>query len=1030
MMPPGRRRNAAFSLPIALLALLFLFTSTASAASSVLGLDFGTLNLKAALVKPGIPLEIVLTKDSKRKESAAVAFKPNRDSSNQIIAELGTFPERLYGGDALALQGRMPGEVYPNLKPLLGLPWSGGAHEAVEAYKSRYPAVQAVQVREMGTTMFKSAAFAEGEMPWAVEELLAMELVNVRSNAEAMAGKGNTVEDVVITVPAFYTADERRAIERAASLAGLNVNALITDGLAVGLDYAKSRTFPEVTKGEKPEYHIVFDMGAGSTTATLMRFQGRSVKDVGRFNKTVQEVAVLGTGWDRTLGGDNLNQVILNDYVHKFLTKPVMKSRGIQMGEIKGNGRVMSRLWKEVEKARQVLSANSETSSSFEELLPDIDFRTKLNRADFEKLAEPFADRVAEPIKDALAAAKMSMSNVDSIILHGGAIRTPFVQRKLEEIAGGSAKLKSNVNSDESAVFGAAFKGAGLSPSFKVKEIRDSDIAGYAAGMTYTDNGKERKQQLFSATSPVGNGAATKQVTFKDKEDFHFTLYQVINDVERQVTRIQTDNLTASAKELNSKFGCEEKDMTTKFSIRLSAVDGLPEVLGGTVSCEVEGAVKGGSVGDTVKDWFGFGGKKGQEPLNEGEDEGPIEEVDAASSSTSATESGSTSVSSNTASTSTSKVPEKPKKRTESIPVAFSTSAQGNPQPAPEEIKRMRDRLAAFDRSDRMRYAREEALNVLESYTYYVRDFLGNTDYSSVSTEAMRDEVSKLLGTTRDFMESPSQVAKATEEMFKERLSGLKKLVEPIQSRRKEELARPEKVEALRGSLEQTEKLVEMVREQVEKASSASSKASEMEASKSSGGTSIPSESSTSAPASEFDDLEEPDTVTATTTEAPKYSSPADFSPYTEVDLKDVEGVYDSVSRWLTEKEAEQGKLNSHEDPVLLVKDIEAQANKLSTVMSDLIYKKMQKPKSSSSARKSKTSSSKTKSAKKGKKSSSSTEAPTEEETAASGKGKGGPFMTVGPDDDMPSEEEILQMVNKAKGKGGSGKKSSGKDEL
>lgn len=1000
-----------------LVALLFLFTTTASAASSVLGLDFGTLNFKAALVKPGIPLEIVLSKDSKRKETAAVAFKPTRDSKNNIIAEVGTFPERAYGGDALALQGRFPGEVFPNLKPLLGLPWTDGPSAAVDVYKSRYPAVQASQEEALGTTMIKSSAFVDSEMPWSVEELLAMELANVKRNAEALAGKGSSVEDVVITVPAFYTADEKRAIEKASDLAGLSVNALISDGLAVGLDYAKSRTFPEVTKGEKPEYHVVFDMGAGSTTATLLRFQGKTVKDVGRFNKTVQEVAVLGVGWDRTLGGDSLNQVILDDYVHKFLTKPAMKSRGMTADQVKSNGRLMARMWKDVEKARQVLSANAETSSSFEELLPEVDFRVKLTRADFEKLAEPFAKRVAAPVEDALAAAKLSMADVNSIILHGGAVRTPFVQRKLEEIAGGSSKLRSNVNADESAVFGAAFKGAGLSPSFKVKEIRDSDVAGYATGMTYTDSSKERKQQLFGATSPVGHGAATKQVTFKDKEDFVFGLYQVIDDVERPASRVHTDNLTASVKELGSNFGCEKGDISTKFSIKLSAVNGLPEVLGGTVSCEVEGSGK--KMGDTVKDWFGFGGKKDQEPLTDA-DEGPVEEVDATSTSFSSSGDSAT-TSSGSASTASSKVPEKPKKRTESIPIAFSVVAQGNAQPAPEEIKRMRDRLAAFDASDRARLAKEEALNVLESYTYYVRDFLSNTDYSSVSTDVMRDEVSKLLESTREFMES-GQAIKATEEVLKEKLSGLKKLVEPIQSRRKEAIARPEKVEALKSSLKQTEKLVEKVREQVQKASSASSKASELEASKSAEA----AESSTTAVSmDDDDDLEEAETAT-TTSNTPKYSSPADFSPYTEVDLMDVEKAYESVAEWLSEKEAEQDKLKPYENPVLLVKDIEAQATKLSTVMSDLVYKKMQKEKArSSSSSSKKASTSKTKSSSR-KAKSSTTEAPSAEGSKSAG---GKPqFMTVGTDDEMPSEEEILRMVSQAKG--GSGAKSTDRDEL
>lgn len=1003
MPPPGRRRIVALSPLSICLALILLFTSTASAAGSVLGLDFGTLNLKAALVKPGIPLEIVLTKDSKRKEAAAVAFKPNRDSNNNIVAELGTFPERAYGGDALALQGRFPGEVFPNLKPLLGLPGSESANDAVKAYKERYPAVQVEQIKELGTTLVKSSAFVDQEMPWSVEELLAMELVNIRQNSESMAGKGASVEDVVITVPAFYTADERRAIERAATLAGLDVNALITDGLAVGVDYAKSRTFPEVTKGEKPEYHLVFDMGAGSTTATLLRFQGKSVKDVGRFNKTVQEVAVVGTGWDRTLGGDSLTNVIVNDYITKFTTKSEASAQAIR-----SNGRAMSRLWKEAEKSRQVLSANTDTSSSFEELLPDTDFKTKMSRTDFEELAAAFADRVAEPINDALSAAKLEIKDITSIILHGGAVRTPFVQKKLEEIAGGSSKLRSNVNADESAVFGAAFKGAGLSPSFKVKEIRDSDIAGYAAGMTYTDGEKERKQTLFVATSPVGNGASTKQVTFKDKDDFSFSLYQQVGEVDRPVTRIETRNLTAGVKALKDKWGCEKDEIATKFSIKLSPINGLPEVLAGSVSCEVEGSGKGESLGDSVKDWLGFGKKKGdQEPLQDGE--GDIEEVEAiTSSSSSASDSSSSSASS-------SKVPEKPKKHTETIAVSFTISPQGNPQPSPEEMKRMSDRLAAFDRADRARFRREEALNVLESFTYYVRDFLSNIDYEPFSTKAQRDELSKLLTETRSFMEDPKAVTKATEESLKEKHKALRKLVDPVTSRRRESEGREEKVSLLRTSLDQTEKLVEMVRGQVQQAEKAQSSAEEFDASQ----TTSADSSTVTSPSSvddDFADLEEPDfssdaDASTTTPEiVPKYSGASQFSPYTNLDLTEVTEAYEKAKAWLDEKVAAQAKLSSHDEPVLLVKDIESKANELSEVMKDLLYKKMKAPPKSSSSKSSKTKSSSKKSGKKAAASSSDGD----EEVTSTSSGKPA-RITVNSEDEMPSEEEILEMVSAAR---------------
>ncbi|KAI7060655.1 hypothetical protein KC352_g43745, partial [Hortaea werneckii] len=274
-----------------------------------------------------------------------------------------------------------------------------------------------------------------------------------------------------------------------------------------------------------------------------------------------------------------------------------------------------------------------------------------------------------------------------------------------------------------------------------------------------------------------------------------------------------------------------------------------------------------------------------------------------------------------------------------------------NPQPAPDEVKRMRDRLAAFDRSDRARFAREEALNVLEAYTYFVRDFLGNEDYLTYATDAVRSEITKLLESARGFMEDPTQMAKAGEEVFRERLTGLKKLVEPIQQRRKEELVRPERVEKLRESLGQTSKMIDVVKEQIAKASAAASQAAE---------SATESGSTTASSSGDFDDLEEPDTASTTTTAKPKAT---DVSPYTEADLKSIEEAYETVTKWLSEKETEQKKLKSHEDPVLSARDLEAQASKLSNVMSDLLYKKAQRSKPSSS--KKPKSSSKTKSGKK-----------------------------------------------------------------
>lgn len=982
--------------------LLLLFTSTASAASAVLGIDLGTSYIKAAIVKPGTPLDIVLTKDSKRKEAAAVAFKPTSGAP----LELGSFPERLYGGDALALGGRFPGDVYSNLKTLLGLAPGEASVGALSGFKERSPAIKVQAMEEMGTTGLKSGAFSDEELPWTVEELLAMELKNIRGNAESMAGKGSRITDAVITIPAFYTADERRAVERAANLAGINVMSLVSDGLAVGIDYAVKRTFPNVNKGEKPEIHLIFDMGAASTTATVLRFQGKEVKDIGRFNKTIQEVAVLGTGWDRTLGGNALNGLLVEYMVDDFVKKA--SSSGVTATEVKEHGRTASKIWKEAERARQVLSANTDVRSSFEGLYKDIDFATKLSRTEFEQMAASFAVRIDGPIMQALDAAKLTVDDLDSVVLHGGAIRTPFVQKRLETLMGKSAEVRSNVNSDESAAFGAAFKAAGLSPSFRVKEIRDIDAAIYPAGTTQLTDGKSRQQKLFVPTSQTG---AAKQVTFKNQEDFDFGLYQQLDGTERPTLSVQTVNLTASVAALNEKFGCAKDDISTKFSIRLSPIDGIPEVVSGSVSCDVEGSAKTGTFGDSVKGMFGFGSKKDDQAPLEDDSAISVEDLDATSTS---------SVSSASApSASASAKDTKPKKRTEVINIRFTTTPKGLPHPSPEEIERMKERLTAFDRSDKSRIMREEALNVLEGFTYRTRDLLSDVGFEDASTEAVRTQLSSLLSTTSDWLYGEG--ATATTEIFKSKLADLKALVDPVQKRREEATARPEKVQMLQKALESTKSLIEMVKEQVAKATVESSSAAAAAAATSEAAASSSSTTaSTTASADGLDDLEEAETSTSSTTAKP---SPSAFSPYTEADVTSVSEVYDSISSWLETKAAEQKKLAAYEDPVLSVAEVDAKAEQLNKVMMNLLQKKMQTPpkKSTSSFKKPKA----TNKSKKGKKSASTetgsgaAESQTTAASSASSAANEEPknnFFTVRGDDEMPSEEDILKMIRKAQG--------------
>jgi hypoxia up-regulated 1 len=953
---------------------LLLFSTSASAASAVLGIDLGTEYLKAALVKPGTPLEIVLTKDSKRKEAATIAFKPSRAQTTDPEA----FPERLFGGDAVALAARFPEDVYPNLKSLLGVPTEGAI---TKEYSSRFPGLALENIARdgeaqgKGTVAFKSKTFGNEQEPFMVEELLAMEFQNLKANAEVTMPKGSVVTDAVITFPAFYTVEEKRAVELATDLAGLRLLGLISDGLAVGLNYATGRTFESVSEGAKPEYHLVYDMGAGSTTATVLKFQGRTVKDGAKRNKTIQEVQVLGTGWDNTLGGDTLNQLIVDDMITKFLERPRIKQFGLERVHVKTHAKTMARFWKDAERLRQVLSANSQTSASFEGLYyEDVSFSYKLSRTEFEELVGEHSSRVTAPLVAALDSAGVTLAELESIILHGGAVRTPFVQKQLEIVAGGSSKIKTNVNADEAAVLGAAFKAAGLSSSFRVKEIRAGDTPGFAFGLKWTADGKERQQKLFTPTSQIGAG---KQVPIKLLEDFRLQFTQALGEIDVPITEVDVTNLTASVARLKDKYGCAPTNISTMFTIRLSPVDGLPEVSAGSVSCETQGSTEGDFM-DNVKGLFGFGSKKAadKEPFGADADEDFLEDattmtplpLDDPTSSGSTISS--TSPSSSTSTKSAAK-PATPTPTTISIPLAFTTTPQGLNKPPTSQLLRIRTRLAAFAASDRASALRSEALNTLEGFTYRARDYLSDSSFIAVSSEKVREQLEQKLNAVSEWLYGEGVDANLKD--FQDKLKELKAVVDPVLARKDETGKRDNAVKSLKDQLEQMASMIKMVERSIstaaEEAASAASSAISAGVESASSVAESMAESVTGTPDNGDDLDDDPYSTSSTSSGKAKLSAspdPAFAQPiYTAEDLTPLQKSYDSVKAWLDEKLALQEKLTPYDDPAVLVKDLDLRAKQLQTDVTNLIMKNVRgmpgggggsgkKPKSSS-VKKSKT---------------------------------------------------------------------------
>ncbi|EPS41296.1 hypothetical protein H072_4865 [Dactylellina haptotyla CBS 200.50] len=923
------------------IAVLSLCFSSLAASASILGIDYGTEFIKAALVKPGIPMEIVLTKDSKRKEVAAVAFKPKSSTHAP-----GTSPERLYGVDAVNFAARYPDDVYPNLKQLLAVYES--SDERVTGYQERFPNLRMIMspTATRSTVEFLSNAAPEGK--FSLEELIAMQLSSIRRSGEALANDGNMITDCVLTVPAYFTNEERHAIITASEMAGMNVMELMSDGVAVGLNYAIPRTFTADTRGE---IHIVYDMGAGSTTATVVQIRAKTIKEGGR-NKTVTDVSALGVGFDRSLGGDTFNQkmydILLKEFTESKAGKKLAEEKGKPIKELL-TGKQVAKLWKEASRIRHILSANNEAISSIESLFPDVDFRSrKIQRAELEEQLQEYAVRIAKPIIDAVDKIKGGLGEIDSIILFGGGVRAPFVQKILTDLAGD--KISKNVNGDEAAVMGATFRGASLSKLFRVKDIRVQDVSSYTVGMTYTSEatGKELDQHLFLAPAWRGH---SRFVPFKMTNDFSFNLYQILGshivpDTPReQLIKVTTTNLTDTLAKLKADYSCLDNTIVTTIEVKIGEKFGFPEIQAGDVGCEYE--EKLGGIVDDVKGFFGFGGKdKDQKVLKDDEK--------SSSSSTKTTKSKTTS-----ATPTPTGENGKPIVR---IPISFTVERAGL-TPLPEKVfTASKEKLNVFDQDDITRVKREEARNSLEAFTYHATELLGSDAFIAVSTEEQRQALQAKIDEVSEWIYT-HEADIADRKVLADKLKELKDLEEPITHRRKEASKRPDGLTRLNTNLKDIKKLAEKMRSAVAKhtldleswssystkfvasvssseaAASASSASAAAEASKSAEAAAA-EESSKSAEASASGNLEDSSesstSTTSTKTKKAKPKStkkptptPAPAVLYSQGDIDDLESAAADAQKWLAEKTKEQDVLKPHEDPVLLSKDLTSRSHKL-----------------------------------------------------------------------------------------------------
>lgn len=265
-------------------------------------------------------------------------------------------------------------------------------------------------------------------------EISAKVLGKLKADAEAFLGA--PVTKAVITVPAYFNDDQRKATRDAGKIAGLEVERIINEPTAAALAYG-------IDKKGKEEKVVVYDLGGGTFDVSVLEIHD------GTFE-------VLATNGDTHLGGDDFDNVIIDYIVDKFDA-----DNGV---DLKKDPMAMQRVKEEAEKAKKELSSTQEFDINLMYLTvkdgAPLHLNEKITRAKYEQMAEKLVKRSLDPCKKVLDDAGISKSDIDEIILVGGMTRMPLVQKLVEEFFG--KKVNTSQNPDEVVALGAAIQGGVL----------------------------------------------------------------------------------------------------------------------------------------------------------------------------------------------------------------------------------------------------------------------------------------------------------------------------------------------------------------------------------------------------------------------------------------------------------------------------------------------------------------------------------------------------------------------------------------
>jgi molecular chaperone DnaK len=394
--------------------------------AKILGIDLGTTNSAMAVVEGGTP-SVLENKEGNRTTPSMVA-----------ISKTG---ERLVGLLAKRQAVTNPEDTLFSVKRFIG----------------RHFDDEEVQ-RDLKTLPYKIVKSGEGTKvqmggkEYTPQEISAMILQKLKADAEEKTGE--KITEAVITVPAYFDDSQRKATKEAGEIAGLDVKRIINEPTAAALAYGFNK--------KKDEKIAVYDLGGGTFDISILEVAEDTVE-------------VQSTNGDTHLGGDDFDQKIIHWIIEEF-----RKQEGIDLGQ---DPLALQRIKEAAEKAKIELSTAAETEINQPFITTDASgpkhLVMKLTRAKLEELVGELVESTLEPVKKALADAKLDAKDIDEIVMVGGMTRMPLVLQTVEKFFG--KKPNISVNPDEVVAIGAAIQGGVLEGS--VKDVLLLDVTPLTLGI-------------------------------------------------------------------------------------------------------------------------------------------------------------------------------------------------------------------------------------------------------------------------------------------------------------------------------------------------------------------------------------------------------------------------------------------------------------------------------------------------------------------------------------------------------------------